>query len=39
MTTPTLIDYNQYINNRTKKFIYVRDIKHTLKYYNLKVQI
>lgn len=35
MTTPTLIDYNQYINNRTKKFIYVRDIKYTLKYYNL----
>lgn len=34
-TPPTLIDYTQYIHNRlnNKKFMYVRDIKHTLKHY------
>lgn len=36
MSTPAvLIEFNQYINNRSKKFLYVRDIKHTLKHYNL----
>lgn len=35
-SSPILIDYTQYINNRIKKtnFLYVRDIKHTLKHYN-----
>ena len=30
-----LIEYNQYIHNRNHKFMYVKDIKYTLKYYNL----
>lgn len=34
-TSAILIDYNQYINNRLKKFHYVSDIKYTLKHYNL----
>lgn len=35
MSPPTLIDFHQFINNRSKDFIYVKDIKYTLKYYNL----
>lgn len=35
MSEPQLINYTQYVNNRNKKFLYVKDIKHTLKYYNL----
>jgi hypothetical protein len=35
-TPPTLIDFTRYVHNRlnNKKILYVRDIKHTLKYYN-----
>jgi len=35
-TPPTLIDYTQHVYKRinTRKFMYVRDIKHTLKHYN-----
>ena len=30
-----LITYNDFINKRTNTFLYVRDIKHSLKHYNL----